>query len=202
MAKKAARQTRAAAPDISAGATAAAPAVEENRPLEISGLDSAPPAATEAQVREKIAITLDENGGLDLGSMREKTKQKLVEALRKSNRELFPADAKPPVVRMPDGMIQWAYKILGTAETMLASTRMPAEIAEQVFPFTDPEISALMEPTQKVLAKHVGTLKWQEEIELFVVLSGIHFRKMTDVRRLLAEHAEMLRRQAPPEPRA
>lgn len=161
--------------------------------LQVDGItDTAAPA--ESVVREKLAITLDEHGGLDLGSMREKTKAKLIAALRKSNKDLFPAEAKPPVTRMPDGIIAWAYRILGTAETALAATRMPAEIAEKVFPFSDDEIKALMEPTQKVVSKHVGALKFQEEIELFVVLSGVHFRKMADMRRLLAEHAENTRK--------
>lgn len=188
-------QTGAPLPD-SAGETQSRNQQTESE-VEVSGISDAKPngytapapASADAPQKERVVVTLDASGGLDLGSMRGKTKERLIEALKRSQSELLPALPTMPVKRWPDFAVRGLYGLLGAAETAAAAKKYPIEIAQAVFMFSDAEIKELMEPTQAVLAKHAGSLdRFQEEISLGLVLIQVHFAKLHNLKRFIAEY--------------
>lgn len=161
-------------------------------PVGVEGLaPDAPVSAPEPTVtpKEKITVTLGPDGSLDLEAMRDKTRERLVEALRRSHSDLIPKMPEAPIKRWPDFAVRAIYSGLGTLETMAAARTIPAPIAEQVFMFSDAEIEALMEPTQAVLSKHAGRLdRWHEETALALTLLQIHFAKMFALKQIMREY--------------
>lgn len=170
--------------------------------LHISGVaapssDSAPiqSQTVNGKFKEKVTITLDENGGLDLDSMRESTREKVVSAFTKSRAGLFPAIPKAPVKRWSEFGIRAAYSVLGAVEVGIAERKYPPELA-QTFAYTDEDIHELMEPTQAVLARYAGNVQHQELIDLALALVGVHTQKLFLVNRAMAEYAKRMEEEA------
>ncbi len=160
----------------------------------ISGIASTPvpaaesPARTAATVdKEKIVVTLDARGGLDIDAMRPKTKEKLVEALKRSAGGLFPTAPPVPMKRWPEAAIRGGYGMLGVAEVAIAAKKYPPELAG-VFTYTDEDLKILMEPTQAVLARYAGTVKHEELIALGMVLAQIHIGKVYAINQAMASY--------------
>lgn len=181
----------------------------------VDGLASPATAATSTRssqaepAKDKILVVLDDNGGIDFGSMREKTKDRFISALRRSEGNIFPKAAEAASLSIPDEAITAIYNMVGVAETMLASSRFPPAIAAQAFMWTKPQIDAVRNPTKAVLAKHAKMLRgFEEETTLALVLVGVHFEKMNTLKMLMAEHtaaivaANELRRSPGPKPDA
>lgn len=150
-----------------------APEPEGRKPDEIR---QAPP-------KERLSFNLNEDGSIDLGSMRDATKEKLRTAAKKSP-ELFPSLPKDPPTRLPD---QAAHAILNTIGLIQAAVAMnrgvPEEVARDIFLFNDRELAITTEPLQAVLAKHVHFLKgWDAEVTLLLVLVQIEFAKLHRLR--------------------
>lgn len=160
-------------------------------PERVEGLslqaDSASSAERKESPKERIVVTLDDSGGLDLGSMREKTRGRLVEAINRSSRDLFPEVPKGPVFRLPDAAIQGLYAALGAAEMYILGRKYPPEIAAEVFQYSREEIEILSEPTQAVLSKYGGKVltRFQEEAALLLALAGIHVQKFERLERMM-----------------
>jgi hypothetical protein len=146
--------------------------------------EKAPPTGAP---RERIAILLREDGSVDLGSMRDTTRQKFKDALTKTAelKESAPVASSPD--DLPDAAIGAIYNILGTLETMAAARWCGPEIAARYMPFSEQEIAILTDPTKRVLIKHVGTLgKWQDETALVMILVQLHFQKFAEMKTALA----------------
>lgn len=187
---------------VNAAPVATAPAVsaitDTIPPAKVDGLAAAPAASATARTaatptestKEKILVVLNDQGGIDFGSMREKTKDKFVSALRRSEGDLFPKAAEAAGVTLPDEAISAIYNMIGIGETMLASMRVPQAIAAEAFMFTRPQIDALKGPTKAVIAKHAKRIRgFEEETALGLVLVQVHFEKMATLRTLMAEYA-------------
>lgn len=171
--------------------------------IPVNGLasDAAPTrnVDTPAPVKEKVIVTLNENGGLDLDAMRPKTKERLIEALKRSQSGLLPVIPDAPIKRWPDVAVRGLYGLLGAAETAAAARKFPMEVAQAAFMFSDQEIKILMDPTQAVLSKYGGKFdRYQEEIALGLVLVQIHFAKMHNVKTLMAQYEERKAAATPP----
>jgi hypothetical protein len=149
-----------------------------------------PPVSTAAAApegaKETIVIKLDESGGLNVAGMREKTKTRLIEALKRSSPDLFPTGPAAPVKRFPEAAIYGAYGLLGVVEIGLASRKYPPELA-QTFGYTEADIKVLMEPTQAVIARYMGVIKHEELIALGMVLAQIHIQKLYLVDRAMSQ---------------
>jgi hypothetical protein len=136
---------------------------------------SAPPSGAP---RERITILLTETGAVDLSSMRDATRQKFKDSLKKTEELKDSAPVANVPDDLPDEAIGALYNILGTIETMAAARWCGPEIAARYMPFTPEEIAILTDPTKRVLIKHVGTLgRWQDETALVMILVQLHFQK-------------------------
>lgn len=160
----------------------------------VTGIASAPEksraettAPSSAGQKEKIIVTLDARGGLDLDSMRDKTKDKLLEALRKSGSGLLPASSLPPVKRWPDVAIRGGYAVLGVAEVAIANRKYPPELAK-IFLYDDADMDILMEPTQAALARYAGSISHEELIALGMALVQVHVQKLHLVNQAMTEY--------------
>ena len=204
--KKTRTKTAAAPAAASTPTTEQTPSTGEER-IEgpsISGIAETPvpatsaPAATKPTVeKEKIVVTLDNRGGLDIDAMRPKTKEKLVEALKRSATGLFPTAPAAPMKRWPEAAIRGTYGILSVAKVAIAARKYPPEFAA-IFAYNDKQIEMLMEPTQAVLARYAGTIKHEELIALGMVLVQIEIQNVYAVNQALARYEARKASEAPP----
>lgn len=161
----------------------------------VDGLASAPAptASTRSSqaetVKDKILVVLDDSGGIDFGSMREKTKEKFVKALRRSEGDLFPKAAEVAGLAIPDEAVAAIFNLIGVGETMLASSKFPPAIAAQAFMWTKPEIDMIKNPAKALLAKYAPKLRgFEVETTFALVFVQIHFGKMHVLRTLMSEY--------------
>lgn len=169
----------------------------EHAAPKVEGLSpAAPPAAAAARqaanesAKDKILVVLSDNGGIDFGSMREKTKDKFIAALRRSEGDIFPKAAEAASMNIPDEAVSAIFNVVGVAETMLASTRFPPAVAQAAFMWNRKELEAIKNPAKALIAKHARKLRgWEEETTFALVFAQIHFEKMHTLRVLMAEYA-------------
>lgn len=145
-------------------------------------LDSAPSSGSsgsESKPASRISIPLTADGSLDISTLRPKTADKLKKAIKGC--ELFAPEEPPAAVFSPE-LVPPIYKLLGEIEVPLAIKvfKIPADIARQVFIYSDPEIVLLTDPTARVLNKHGGEWlrRYGEEIGLVLLLAAIHQQKI------------------------
>ena len=114
--------------------------------------------------------------------MRESTRRKLDAAIA-----LEPRAA----VAIRDADIEFAYRLLGGIEAFLAQRfGVPADIAETVFPYTEAETKALVEPTRETLEYlGVSTVPNLPIYKLLIVLVSINVQKIIAARMLMTERA-------------
>jgi hypothetical protein len=125
------------------------------------------------------------DGRIDVDSMRESTKKKVLEAL--ANTPGFfavPESVKP--IPIPDWFFQVAYNLLGALEAFAAQRAgFDQDICRMVFMYTPDEIKVLREPTEAVLKKYkVDSMKYKEEIALVMALAHVHMMKIAALNQL------------------
>ncbi len=146
-------------------------------PVATSSKTSAPPADT-------ITIRLDANGRIDVAAMRPKTTQKLTAALE-ATPDLF---AKPVSAdSVPDYLVALPHQLIASLEISFAARQLPAEIAQQIFQYTDKDHEVLAGPTKAVLAEYLPMLgKHQNLAALVGALFIVHSAKIAHMRSYLA----------------
>lgn len=138
--------------------------------------------------KEKLVIPLMPDGSIDLSSVREKTRSKILKAVT-STPGLIPVSSEPASI--PDAAVDAIYSIVGGIETMIFSRKYPKDLCETVFSYSRDELQLLRDPTKAVLAKHANKLmRHQEETTLMLVLVQVHFDKMHVLRELASKHAQ------------
>jgi hypothetical protein len=185
-----------------APAPAPAVAVEHNEEApKVEGLAAPAAVAAPATARpaaespkDKILIFGNDNGAIDLDSMRGRTREKFVSWVRKTP-ELFPPQitTQPLAAAIPDEAISVLFNLVGIGETILASKKFPPQIAAAAFMWNRKEIEAIKEPAKALAAKYLPAMgAWKEEVAFVSVFVDIHFAKMSVLRQLMAEHSVAL----------
>ena len=155
-----------------------------------SGNES-PGAVKPQSAPTRLSIPLTSDGGIDLSSMRPQTRERLEKAVQGS--ELLKPEEEPAAVFGPE-LVPPIYKLLSEIEIPIAVKvlKIPADIACQVFTYSDPEIALLTDPTSKVLSKHGGEFlrKYGEEVALVLLLAALHQQKMFIAVKLKVERAK------------
>lgn len=137
-----------------------------------------------------VTIKLRE-GKIDVESMREGTKKKLLDALN-STPSFFsvPEAAKP--MPMPDWFFHVAYSLVGAIEAFAAQRAgFDVDIARAVFSYNPEEIKILRAPTEAVLKKYqIDTMKYKEEAALVMALVHVHMVKIQALQTLQQKRNE------------
>ena len=150
-------------------------------------------AAPTRELKLKLSIPLNPDGTFDIQAMRQVTREKLfsgIDALHASG-----AIGETGAVEQPDiprGLVDGAYGILGGIETMIArraAPNVPEAQIKALFYYSQKELDALYPRTNAILKKYdlfVG-FKYKEELELAMVLVGIHMAKIQALREWQAQ---------------
>lgn len=140
--------------------------------------------STKPKERFQLSFDLNDDGTPDLSSMRGRTKERVQEFF--SNRKMAEAfgvkePVTPEVQIFHPSMVAGLYSLLGSVETMIIirGTKIPEEIAKQVFPYKPIEVEALSPLTAKVLNKYAADwmIKYQDELALLSMLAGMTVTK-------------------------
>ncbi len=163
-----------------AAAAAADPGPAEEAP-KVSGFSFGPDSGgeqTKPTSDDRISIPL-KGGQIHLGSMRDATKQKLVEAI-KATPDLMPGPTRVEAAEIPDFAYAVIYNLVGWCESFIAErSGFDRNLCRRAFNYGPQEIAMLKAPTGAVLGKYVGHLgNYQEETFLLVALLNIHMAKI------------------------
>lgn len=155
-------------------------------------------AAAAREVKARLSVTLNADGSLDLGSMRDKSKEALKRAL--SDAAVLPAlglgmaHAAPDL--LPAAAVAPLYAILGRIEALIAARvyKLPAERLQSIFAYTPAQLDMLCPPTARIVSKYGGMVlaKYQDEFTLALALLQCTQEQIAAVQQLAAAEAERL----------
>lgn len=130
----------------------------------------------------RISIALNDDGTIDIDSMRAATVEKLRQAVAGTPGIAPSFNTGGAVTEFPPMLIYSLYGGLGQLEAMIAHNlgKIPREIAEAVFPYNEQELNILVPPTSRVLSKYASDwmIRYQDEIALVGLLATITLKKI------------------------
>ena len=129
----------------------------------------------------RIQFNLNEDGSIDLDSMRDKTLERLRAAIGSTPGIRTEVQTATPVMLFPPPVIHAMYQSISLIETMIAPRfGISPVVAKNVFTFTPEELSSLTPLTARVLQKHMSQwmLTWQEELMLGSLLLSMTVSKI------------------------
>lgn len=137
----------------------------------------------------RISIPLNDDGSVALGSMRDDQIADFKTLIHRPEivEEVTPKPAAEFISPTScDGVFDVFGKVMSF--TAVKFKDVPADIAEQAFPFTAAEKEMLREPTARVINKHAPAwlVKWQDEIALSLILVTVINAKIQLCNALLA----------------
>lgn len=143
------------------------------------------PISSNDTLKAKIAVPLNEDGTIDIGTMREKTKDRLKKALAStpefsiSSGTVAGASAAP---MFPPMVVVSLYRSITMIEVLLAQRMagIPQPIAQEAFTFSEKELEQLIPPTSRIMAKYATEwmLKYQDELALATMLTTMTMAKV------------------------
>jgi hypothetical protein len=139
-----------------------------------------PGGSAEERRTPRLAVTLDDDGRVAWDRMRPETR----ETLRRALGTEAPGAPTTAGARLDPAIIYVAYDALTSiAVSVAAASGYTLDSAEQLR-FSAREKAALLEPTQKVLAKYTVSLgRWEDEIMLAMILGATVQGKVAQLRR-------------------
>lgn len=157
--------------------------------------------AESPSARKVIAIRLNEDGKVDLASMRTATREALRVALEGSdltpdqdaaNAHAASLEARKAVYAQ---VVPALYAVFGAAESLIVAkkTELPYSEVREVMTYSDAEIGLLLDPTATVLAKRMPDgFGWTEEVTLVLILVSIHQQKVSMLQEVKARNEKRL----------
>jgi len=140
------------------------------------------------KTKDRMAFSFDvlEDGSPDLGSMREKTKDRLRQIFNDPKMaEAFGSsrvNQSPPVQIFHPAMVDSIYSLFGAIEALVAMRffEVPEPIAKRIFTYSPTEKEALADPTLRVMNKYASGWfqKYQDEVALVGLLATFTIAKI------------------------
>lgn len=149
------------------------PKTEKPDQPEVAPVAQEPESGNGYRPGSKLTINLNEDGTIDLGSMRDKTLEKLRGALKATPGIQAEVQQAAPVMMFPPPVIHAMYQSVSLLEVMLAQRfGIEPSVAKNCFTFTPEELNSLTPLTSRVLQKHMSEwmIRWQEEMLLASLL--------------------------------
>jgi hypothetical protein len=147
-----------------------------------------------ASTRRTLSIRLDDEGKIDLASMRSQTVESLKEAIEGSS--LFDSGSEDQAVNefetkkaVYSQVVPALLGVIGAAESIVVAQNMklPYDEVRGIMGYSEEEVALLTEPASIVLSKRMPEgFGWTEEVTLALLLLQIHQVKMVMLSELKA----------------
>lgn len=163
-------------------------------PAPAAAIETPPPSTAPAEKAGVLNIPITADGGPAWESMRESTKQRVLQMVQRAGISLDTHNSTEAFKNMAPML----WGMVSTLTTWAATRRLKhgeddiiARRIAEVCQYSEQEIEVLAEPTAAMIAKYAPLQsKWNVEITFLTAVAGVHMQKAMAIQAMLSSYIE------------